>query len=122
MTLCSPDDVGGDGLPITTDGTPTDTPNTGPTSEPIATVTPPLTGLCNGPDGNRVSQSNQAKIAFKAASGTELGTTKYDLNEVLHKSILFYEVLIIKCKLGKQGYRGRSTITGSFFQKQFGDF
>ena len=70
------------------------TPNTGPTAPPGPdTVTPPHdSGLCLGPDGWRVEQSNQAQINFKPASSSELGVTKYDLNEVIHKSILFYEV------------------------------
>ena len=87
ISLCSPDDVGGDGeTPTTQPGQSTTQRPTDTTQPGDITTTPPIAGLCNGPDGNRVAQSEQSIVAFNPAGG------KYDLNEVLHKSILFYEV------------------------------
>ena len=52
------------------------------------TQTPPISGLCDGPTGIRVDQSEQSEIAYEPSE------EKYNLNEAIHKSILFYEVCL----------------------------
>lgn len=86
VKICSPNDLGGDGQDWTTQS-----PITNPSEG--QTITPPHDlGLCSGPDGIRVDWSDQAIIDFKSSTPQELGVTRFDLNEVVHKSILFYEV------------------------------
>ena len=46
--------------------------------------------LYKGPSG-RPASGRESAVRFKRSSAEELKKTKYDLNEVLHKSILFYE-------------------------------
>ena len=46
---------------------------------------------CNGKAGVLPTSSKQTVPKFKKSSKFDLQKTKYDLNEVLHKSILFYE-------------------------------
>ncbi|CBY11538.1 unnamed protein product [Oikopleura dioica] len=88
--FCSPDGVGNGGQTTTgstTRTTRTTTTNSGPTVTPdpgeITTTNP--NSLCSGPSGVR-GGPEQSIVDFKRGS-----YGKYDINEVLHKSILFYE-------------------------------
>ena len=71
---------------------------------PIMPSLPPIdaeksVNHCSGPSSNPPS-GRESPIRFKKASATEKRKTKYDLNEVLHKSILFYEAQ----RSGKLGF------------------
>ena len=46
---------------------------------------------CNGPSGHAPKTQGQSKVWFHKSSPEQMKLTKYDLNEVLAKSILFYE-------------------------------
>ena len=46
---------------------------------------------CNGPSGHVPKTQGQSKVWFHKSSPEQMKLTKYDLNEVLTKSILFYE-------------------------------
>ena len=78
--------------------TPTLKPATKPTltngggGKPIEIPPPaPSSQKCNGPSGHVPKTQGQSKVWFHRSSPEQLKLTKYDLNEVLAKSILFYE-------------------------------
>lgn len=51
----------------------------------------PTSKRCAGPSGKAVKMPRQSFVNFTRAPDEELEIFGYDLNEVLHKSILFYE-------------------------------
>ena len=83
------------------------TPTLKPTTKPVTTsansskpaggstiqIPPPATSSqkCNGPSGHVPKTQGQSKVWFHKSSPEQMKLTKYDLNEVLTKSILFYE-------------------------------
>ena len=73
-------------------------PKTRPTKAPTQPPPPPQSSTsekapnldCAGPSG-KAAAGRESGVRFTKARSEELKRTKYDLNEVLHKSILFYE-------------------------------
>ena len=70
---------------------PTKAPTKPPSPPPLPSKNENAKSLdCSGPSGKPAS-GRASGVRFTKASSDELKRTKYDLNEVLHKSILFYE-------------------------------